>query len=99
MRINERKVEDYMDAIENMENYCNEKLGTPTVWQMSRIERVPSLSTHIQTALNEPFSGAVVFDKINQTKSQLEGIPARKQAQIIEQLWQELHSHLNESHQ
>ena len=78
----------FQEAIENMQNYCYEKLGFEG--------EGPKLSTWIEMALTEqkmPSWGAVILDKIENVKEVLPMVSRNQQQELVENLWQEIHSH------
>lgn len=78
----------FQEALENMQNYCYEKLGFEG--------EGPKLSTWIEMALTEqkmPAWGAVILDKIESARESLPSYPRHQQQELVENLWQEIHSH------
>ncbi|TAL57467.1 MAG: hypothetical protein EPN86_01995 [Nanoarchaeota archaeon] len=88
---------DITESLENMQNYLIEKLAILPHWPY--IDHKPkSLSNWVHRALQSelPFAGAILLERINETKQTLASRPQKEHSRIVDGLWQEIYDHLNQ---
>ncbi|MEK6967092.1 MAG: hypothetical protein AABX51_00500 [Nanoarchaeota archaeon] len=88
---------DVSEAFENMQNYLSEKLGIARSWHENLQNPPSTLSSWVQLALHNesPFSGAILFDRIEEAKINTAAKPFKEQHKVVDGLWHEIYEQVN----